>query len=176
MLYIFVYIISQYSTIRGIEDGLFVYVCVWANVFSHHSHSRLQGDSVCTRCHSLPRRAGILATRCQIWSCIRFHVSSPVTCSKEYPLEHRGREGEGGSKRKGQKEIDRGRKGEQDKERVSFNILHCKPMLPPVHQHHWHSSHSTGKQLRNGGVISNCDTFGGWDTHHISTRTLKKEN
>lgn len=96
--------------------------CVWANVFSRHSYSRLQGDSVCTYSHSLPRRAGILATRCQIWSCIRFHVSSPVTCSKEYPLEHRGRErgwegerGEGGSTREGQKEIDRGRKREEDK-------------------------------------------------------------
>lgn len=112
--------------------GWFVYVCVSATVFSCHSHSRLQGDRVCTYSHSLPRTAGILATRCQIWSCIRFHVSSPVTCSKEYPLEYRGRGGRRGGERGKRTEGDRQRQKMRtgQKERVSGNILHCKPKLP----------------------------------------------
>lgn len=159
-LYIFSCCIPLYVELR------MVCLCTWTNLFSRHSYSRLQGDSMCTDSNSLPHRAGILATRCQIWSCIHFHVSSPVTCSKEYPLEHRGRG------RRQEREKDKRRWGRQKNRTKRWRALtFC--IANPCYTWFINISDTahTVQEERNGGVVSNCDTLRGSPYFSKSTKT-----
>lgn len=154
-----------------------VCVCLSQCVLTSLLQSTAGWQCVCTYSHSLPRRAGILATRCQIWSCIRFHVSSPVTCSKEYPLEQR--RWEGGRERereRGRTERDRQRQkrrtGQRESEHYHFAWqTHAFPQFNITD-----TAHTVQESRWGMGVSSQTVTSSGVGILTIFSKSTKKKS